>query len=520
MNPDDNRRASRRGFLRSASWSGMAGLAPLLVCAPATAGSESSLAASAAAAAASLGGLRDALTMASSAPVGTSDWQLSDPVTDREIEGYASAASINLGDTIHFHVSTADPSFTLEVFRLGWYDGAGALRVSNPVTLKGQLQETPAPDAATGLLECRWSRSYSLTARTQRGFTGRWRSGVYLAKLTGSSGKQTYIKFIVRDDARTPDLMFQSSVTTDQAYNNWPGIAAGGRSLYDFNSAGRRGIKVSFNRPYGGHGAGFFFGWEHNMLRFLEREGYDVGYCTSIDTHERPSMLPSARAFLSVGHDEYWSYEMRINVERALARGVHLGFFSANTCYWKIRFESSLTTGARNRTIVTYKDEPGDPPTDPFAENPRLTTVKWRDPRANRPEDALLGVMYFLDPVDGDIVVDKPEHWVFANTGLLKGDRLPGLLGYEVDRIGTHSPANLVRLCHSPAFSLDTGQFVDESDMTIYTARGGAQVFAAGTIQWSWGLDSYGVPPLPDGGTRLNPAAQQITRNVLDRFID
>jgi hypothetical protein len=27
------------------------------------------------------------------------------------------------------------------------------------------------------------------------------------------------------------------------------------------------------------------------MLRFLEREGYDVSYCTNLDTHADPTLL-------------------------------------------------------------------------------------------------------------------------------------------------------------------------------------------------------------------------------------
>jgi hypothetical protein len=49
--------------------------------------------------------------------------------------------------------------------------------------------------------------------------------------------------------------------------------------------------------------------------------------------------------------------------------------------------------------------------------------------------------------------------------------------------------------------------------MTLYQASSGAWVFAAGTMQWSWGLDDYNAPGLR--ASRLSPAAQQITRNIL-----
>jgi hypothetical protein len=50
-----------------------------------------------------------------------------------------------------------------------------------------------------------------------------WVSGFYLVKLQASSGKQSYIIFVVRNDGRQSDLFFQASVTTYQAYNAWGG---------------------------------------------------------------------------------------------------------------------------------------------------------------------------------------------------------------------------------------------------------------------------------------------------------
>ena len=131
------------------------------------------------------------------------------------------------------------------------------------------------------------------------------------------------------------------------------------------------------------------------------------------------------------------------------------------------------------------------------------------------PEEQLLGVMYIDSQIDGDIVIANPSHWVFARTGLRAGDRLPGLLGYEVDRIFGNGPPGVELLARSPYVRDDTGE-TGHSDMTIYTAPSGAHVFATGTIQWSWGLD-----PFNDGRrtSRHNLAAEQITRNVLNRFI-
>jgi hypothetical protein len=126
---------------------------------------------------------------------------------------------------------------------------------------------------------------------------------------------------------------------------------------------------VSFNRPYrnpqrhlNGKGAGEFLSWEINMLRFLEREGYDTTYATNIDTHTTPAALLNHSAFLSVGHDKYYTKQMYDAVQAARDAGVNLGFFGAGMISWQIRLEPSIATGQPNRTVVGYKDA-----TDPIA---------------------------------------------------------------------------------------------------------------------------------------------------------
>jgi len=491
---------------------------------------------------------------------GTTDWVLTNPATNREIEGYASLTSVNRGNTINFFVSTSGP-YTIDIYRMGWYGGAGARKMTvSPIALTGTLQPIPAP-TADGLFECNWSLSHTLSVAND------WVSGVYVAKLTqSSSGKQSYIIFVVRDDNRVSNYLFQSSVTTFQAYNNWPGKLNGGKSLYEHNSSsgdpvcnanpachdGIRATKVSFNRPYAiepgagntehpgpksGVGAGEFFtvnntpatdikysaAWEYNMVRFLEHEGYDVTYCTDIDTHANGQNLLSPllhKGFLSVGHDEYWSREMRNNVEAARDSGVSLGFFGANISYWQIRLDPSVIDSSNlYRTMVCYKyinsNETG--PRDPFSSdgdpsNDNKITVKWRDPVLNRPEDALVGVMTEVGqplPVDTNIVVNNASLLSFFGIEL-QNNVLTGLLGYEVDRRFGNAPADIVTLAHSPTPS------GPGSDMTVYTVESGAIVFATGSMQWNWGLDDFNAPTLRP--STLSPAAQQVTRTVLDQM--
>jgi hypothetical protein len=437
----------------------------------------------------------------------THAWQLARPAAQRQIEGYASQASVNRGETIELFVNTSDPTYTIEIYRIGWYGGKCGLLMMPPIRRQGIRQRLPAPDPENGLIECQWEDSYFLHVPISADPTV-WPSGVYLAKLTGSSSRaEAYIHFVVRDDARRSDLLFQTSVTTYQAYNEW-----GGMSLYSKPAA----YKVSFNRPYQrGHGSGDFLFWEYSLLRFLEREGYDVTYTTDVDTHTRGHLILRNKAFLSVGHDEYWSWEMRDNLEAALAQGVHLGFFGANIGYWQARFEPSHLTGQENRTLVCYKKKALE--LDPYASHPdsvkrRRTTTQFRMNPVNRPENELIGVMYQSHQAEGDIVISDASSWVFDGTNLVAGDVLPGLLGYEADRIFPGSPPQIQRFAHSP---YDVKGEQRYADMSYYLAPSGATVVATGSMQWNWGLDESFILK---GRTFAHPAAMQMTRNFLARF--
>lgn len=484
------------------------------------------------------------------AKAGTQAWQLFLPATNHEIEGYASLTSVNRGGQISLFVNTLDPAYRIEVFRMGWYGGLGARQVAGPIVLPGAAQIIPAADPANGfLIECNWTNPYVLKVPNNPSDPTDWASGVYLAKLTGSSsGRQSYIVFAVRDDARSSDFLYQSSVTTFQAYNSWGGYGLYGHSPSLCSIPA--GQKVSFNRPYertsGYPGAEFYIGagemftyhlaytssycdpparghsaaaWECNMVRFLEREGYDVTYCTDVDVHQNSSLVFGHKGFLSVGHDEYWSLEMRNNVEAARDGGVNLGFFSANTCYWQIRFEPSTINGLPDRTMVCYRD----PNIDPLGATNPLVTVQWRYAPVNRPENTMIGVMYAEWPLDDALLVTNTSHWVFGGTGLHDGDSIGNLVGYEADQVRPGGPAGLQILAQSPTpddvVQSDSAQ--KYSNMTLYTASSGSRVFATGSMQWAWGLDDYNAnatlgPVLRT--SRLSGSAQQITRNVLDNF--
>ena len=232
------------------------------------------------------------------------------------------------------------------------------------------------------------------------------------------------------------------------------------------------------------------------------------------DAHYSPQRLLHHKAFLSVGHDEYWTAPMRDHVQAARDAGVHLAFFSANSAYWQVRLEPSAASGSADRIMVCHKKAKRDPLR--ATERSRVTD-KWRSAEVDRPEEQLIGVMYAGDPVDGDIVISDASHWVFEGTGLADGAPLRGLLGYEVDAVQGHGPAGVQILAASPWTAMNDPLKTGVAHMTLYTAPSGALVFATGSIQWAWGLDDFNVPALRS--SRLSRAAQQATRNLLARFV-
>jgi hypothetical protein len=444
--------------------------------------------------------------------VGTTNWQIgSTSAATNEIAGYGDATSINKGQALNLKVSLAQAGqYSIDVYRLGYYNGAGGRLISSATGLNGVTQAAPTIDPTTRLVECKWNTSYTLLTGTS------WTSGLYLVKLTDSrTGKQSYVEFTLRDDGRPAELGFQDAATTVAAYNNY-----GGYSSYTFNSINNQAAyKVSFDRPLSPTTNGML-AWEYQAARWMESQGYDLSYYSNLDVQTNPLQLYSQNAFLSVGHDEYWSMEMRNNVEKARDNGTNLAFFSANSAYWRVRFEPS-STGGSNRVMAIYKNNWN---LDPVAQaDNSQATNQFRSPQINRPENALLGVMYTgltNNVTTGyNFVVTNASDPYYAGTGLVNGDSIPGLVGYEWDAVVNNgfTPAGLVVLSASPVVPdggigpfLPPGTNTNVSNAVRYTAASGAKVFATGSIQWVWGLDSDLAP-----NPRRSPLAQKIAANVL-----
>ena len=221
-----------------------------------------------------------------------STWEV-DGAGDPSIQGYATSMSVNKGQTISFKIKSATSNYHIDILRLGYYGGDGARLIASNLAPTGtSTQPACQTFATTGLIDCgNWSVSRSWTVPSTAV------SGVYIAHLVrNDTGGDSQIIFVVRDDASHSDVLVQTSDATWQAYNTY-----GGNSLYQCTvacppgdpAAYKAAYKVSYNRPF--HTAEddsgrswLFTGAEYPMIRFLERNGYDVSYTSSADVGRNP----------------------------------------------------------------------------------------------------------------------------------------------------------------------------------------------------------------------------------------
>ncbi|KQR12190.1 DUF4082 domain-containing protein [Cellulomonas sp. Leaf334] len=455
-------------------------------------------------------------------------WDI-DGAGDEGIQGYATDISVNVGSTVQFKIKTDAVNYDIDIYRTGWYGGDGARFITSvPSPSVRQNQPGCVSDDDTGNYDCgNWAVSASWAVPTTAV------SGVYLAKLTDPVTDDTsHITFVVRNDASTSAVVFQTSDTTWHAYNTY-----GGSSFYQGGAVGRA-YKLSYNRPFATRnweqGRDFYFSSEYAMVRFLERNGYDVSYLAGVDSDRRGALIKNHKVFMSVGHDEYWSGAQRANIEAARDAGVNLAFFSGNEAYWRTRYESSIAgTPTAYRTLTSYKETWSNQKVDDTS--PEWTGT-WRDPRfaspangGGRPENNLTGTMYTSNFSDLPVTVsaDEGKYRLWRNTSLTSlssGTKValaPHTIGYESNEDVDNGarPQGLVRLSTTtglvPQYLQDFGNVVAEGTtthhLTLYRAPSGALVFSAGSIQWAWGLDQE-----HDGdGAAADPRMQQATVNLL-----
>lgn len=341
---------------------------------------------------------------------------------------------------------------------------------------------------------------------------------------------------MVRDDSRSADVAYKTSDSTwALAYNYYgsPMFPLAGKSLYGsggpLGSIGSRTHAVTYHRPIvtrEGIAQTYWLACEAPLMRFLERNGYDVKYVASCDLDRDSTVLDNAGIFISSGHDEYWSQGMRDTVEAYRDNGGHALFMSGNEVFWRTRFSPD------HLTMWCYKDTMQGPgmhvagtPLDPVS-----WTGTWKDTRfpGRRPENTITGTDFRMNGVNDYPAVllqsaDYASHPVWRNSPLTSGNvTIQGVIGFEADAMLPTQPLTSQAVLAAHTFNIN-GKYADDNGQE-YAGNGdlnwgivsqryasGAVVVGFGTCQWSWGLDIIH----DRGGNYVQPAAQQFMINLL-----
>ena len=145
------------------------------------------------------------------------------------------------------------------------------------------------------------------------------------------------------------------------------------------------------------------------MVQWLEEQGYDVTYTDDVAVHQDPTELRQHEVVVITGHSEYWSSEEFNGVKAARDAGVNIASFSANTAYWKVRYENG------SRRLVCYKTVQGDG----SGSSGRVSANDWGPDGLENTADDALGLDRLAGTAD-----DHPENstTTFRDNGAPPGD--------------------------------------------------------------------------------------------------
>ncbi len=435
--------------------------------------------------------------------------------------GYVNNVTVAQGDTLIFYISTSVSPFDMNIFKIE--DEAKYVTAFTSIT--GGAQPLPDSSYANG---CNWNKTYSMVIPDS------WLPGAYRAEFPVANGEYRGVLFFVKPKfpGNYSKILLVLSTNTWQAYNEY-----GGKSLYDtYSSDNKRSFKVSLNRPaappLGTFGSADFYKYEFKFINWAYKNNIQFEFASNNDLDKNPVLLSNYKLVLVVGHNEYWSYPERNQVQKYVNHGGKLMIMAGNTCWWQIRFEDNF------RTIVCYKDRA----LDPFNNiTDSLVTVNWWAQPVNNPEAKLTGVSFRhggyvnsgskLPHPDGygDYAAFNTNHWVFEGTGLKEGDQFGydnAIVGYETDgavfewrngipaatgELGT--PNNFRILGISPAISYNDSVKNTYSTMGMYYAPNRGVVFNAATTDWVDGLYTD-----QNAGIKPDPVVDRITKNVINKF--
>lgn len=454
-----------------------------------------------------------------------------DPNNNRcpTLEGFAFPWSANPGEAIKFYVSTTAPTYNIDIYRIGYYGGTGGRFMKNwsNLTVGGvndpqtypEVVIPPKQPSQSGIYgDCSQWKPAILDGANSFTVPSDWVSGFYVAKITESiNGKQSYILFIITDHSRFSDILFQSAHLTYHRYNGW-----GGAGQYSIINPTKKqlpdGAKISFMRPTmpplsknGTHGvgAGQFLaahqgngtraivntntlpgpdsspiescsGWEIDAVRYLEKNGYDVKYCTPIEIAKYSDYLQRCRIHMDAGHDEYLFRDQQTNILNAWKNfGTHGVYLSGNQYY---SAESPVFNGTdykQTYSIYNISTQALTP-----AERYEIAAGSW----------TFGGT--FADSAPTYITPTCPS-FLLEGTNLSSGSELGNrLMGYEGDGLADKW------LLYSEACSHMTPTFRTAAPLKgpnqhcggmWVNSTSGAQRHHFGSINTAWALDDFNV---------------------------
>lgn len=285
-----------------------------------------------------------------------------------ELWCYTDEFSYAPGDDVPVRVHTTADRFDLKIVR----DGAVPEVVHRASDLPGSTQPTPDNAYEVG---CDWGAATTITLDET------WRPGFYLIVVRMIHDGRTVERegfFIVRPaTAEDVDFVLIHTTSTLLAYNDWGG-ANHYRGLPDGRGddvpapvvSGRRPIARGILRKPNGaprnvhtetppigwiprhppyewawvagysrhHADAGWATYERPFTVWAEQQGYRVGHITQTDLQRFPGILDGHGTAVIVGHDEYWSWEMRDAVDSFVDRGGRLARFAGNY-FWQVRLD-------------------------------------------------------------------------------------------------------------------------------------------------------------------------------------
>jgi hypothetical protein len=508
------------------------------------------------------------------------------PPSGDEIWCYSDSLCYSPGAIANFHVSTTAGVYSLEIVR----DDLDSEVLFKRDGLHGHSWETPLNASVVG---CGWPASLEFSIPLD------WPSGAYRVtcriETRGGGVKHHHHLFLLRGSGtdKGDRLLLISSTGTWCAYNDW-----GGSNHYE-GITGPQGSDyspiLSLERPLArgfvvlpedapraalatrpghdepvsyphmdwayktGHSKKYASaGWasyERHFMNWALKAGFQVDVTSQYDLQYRPDVIEGYPCLVFIGHDEYWSWEMRDTVDDYVEGGGKVARFAGNFM-WQTRLENE------GRRQICYKYRARSE--DPLRDTDRIST-SWEASEIARPGALTFGLNAIRGVYAGwggcaafgagGFPIYRPEHWAFEGTGLGYGDVLGAesrIFAYEVDGLdyvirdglpfpsGTEEvPEDIEILGLGLASNIEVPRGVDQSElflgcddsnfkaevlygkvtdetaalagrgsgMIVSFNKGLGEVFHAGSCEWVAGL------------LRRDSQVERVTKNVLTRFL-